>query len=70
MFYDDDDDDDFTATFVRLNGPMVMKRSQRWNSLQICPCREIRTQVVVICDPTRYQLDQGGAPLALSGFLT
>jgi len=23
---------------------------------------EIRTQVVVICDQTRYQLDQGGAP--------
>ena len=24
---------------------------------------EIRTQVVVICDPTRYQLDHGGAPI-------
>jgi len=24
---------------------------------------EIRTQVVVICDVTRYQLDHGGAPL-------
>ena len=23
---------------------------------------EIRTQVVVICGPTRYQLDHGGAP--------
>ena len=26
---------------------------------------EIRTRVVVICGPTRYQLDHGGAPTKL-----
>jgi len=39
----------------------VVKRSQRCNNLQICPCREIRTRVVVICGLTCYQLDHGGA---------
>jgi len=30
------------------------------------PTHEIRTQVVVICDPTRYQLDRGGVQDALA----
>jgi len=34
-----------------------MQWSQRWNTLHT----EIRTQLVVICDPMCYQLDQGGA---------
>jgi len=39
--------------------PKVMKRGQRWNTLQICP-RWDSNSVVVISGPMRYQLDQGG----------
>ena len=39
--------------------PRVMKQSQWWNTLQICPCQDSNS-VVVICGPTCYQLDHGG----------
>ena len=41
--------------------PKVMKRSQRWNTLQICPRHKIQTRVVVTCGSTHCQLDSGGA---------
>ena len=37
-----------------------MKRSERWNVSRYSHA-EIRTRVVVICGPMRYQLDHGGA---------
>jgi len=40
--------------------PNVMKRSQRWNKLQIYANAEILTQMIMIYGSTRYQLDHGG----------
>ena len=38
-----------------------MERSHRWNPPFRYAYVEIRTQMVVICGLTRYQLDYGGA---------
>jgi len=65
MMIDDDDDDwCFTATFVHMVGWMtsIGKDETHFRYAQW----EIRTQVVVICGPTRYQLDHGGALNKLS----
>ena len=40
----------------KLNGPSEVKHETPFRYAKA----EIRTQVVVICGPTRYQLDQGG----------
>jgi len=40
--------------------PKVMKRSKDEIPLRYAHA-EIRSQVIVICGPTRYQLDHGGA---------
>jgi len=49
----------------RLNGPseLQMQWSEAKDETTLRYAHgEIRTRAVVICDPTRYQLDQGGAP--------
>ena len=52
------------SAHARLNGPSDVQRY--WGEIKderpfIYAHTEIRTQAVVICDPTRYQLDHGGA---------
>ena len=44
----------------------VNKAKSKMKHLSDMPQAEIRTQVAVICDPRRYQLDHGGAlPVSL-----
>ena len=51
------------ATFVHMVGQMGRATSKdneansKMKRSSDIPSAEIRTQVVVICDPTRYQLD-------------
>ena len=52
----------------RLNGPIDLRRN--WSEVEDETTfryahAEIRTQVVVICGPTRYQLDHGDDPYSL-----
>ena len=59
------------CAYGRLNGPSDFQR--QWSevvdeTLFRYAHAEIRTQVVVICGPTRYQLDHGGgAPIIHDG---
>ena len=56
----------FKATFVHMVGQMgqvTYKGNEVKSKMKISYAHaEIWTQVVVICDPTRCQLDQGGVP--------
>jgi len=67
----DDDDDWCLGLFCAngsLNGPSDIQK--KWSEVKDeTPIRyahaEIQTQVVVIWDPMRYQLDHGGDPICI-----
>ncbi|KAK2146453.1 hypothetical protein LSH36_606g01051 [Paralvinella palmiformis] len=53
----------------RLNGPSNLQSNVKDETPFRYADAKIRTRVVVICGPTRYQLDQGDAPRTHTKFL-